>query len=1143
MTDEASVMSAENGIVVATTSQSHPTAPSSGKRKREDTTDEETDKSLKRAEQEHGDRPWLAGFLSDVLTVLKRCDELPFRDPTPAARNPFDRTARAVASRSRSKALVPFCFSRFEDLHAACASSHDPNPSILDAALPSSADGESSPAQRNLKRPRVESSTNTDDQASIASKIKAGLYSSLKEVAADVELAGSSVLELSASEGENNTMGALRNGQDISRAKGEVVARVLAFKKVFASILLREKVHNSSLPNAGANPGVISDLTANASTEDETATPNATDDLRTDSYALSLFGSAPQPRQLFSSLQTSAHLTGMSAAASLGGAVDEKSQLLNARLPNGISIAKITPAHPAREPSGVRPIPTIGEMFPPPPTLPHLTPPKPSKLTMTRGPVVSWFNPADPSSMPRSSRRGSQSTQPQLTGQWLNYTTITPATQPTSPEAKRRQRERALSFGESKPPPPQEEDPSAFNAAREEALFRRVYSSFGPSRDDSSTTIPEAYKNKVWWDRIGRDKYEKVVDPYYSLQETKAVGPIDPYETQILDEEYIDFSEAVEAYTPLDPEKDFVAAEPPPPRGSVDEREVEAMLKEISELLQRLHSYQRIRNLSLMSGSRSTVAQENPISTMIGTPAVPSQAEVDVYNLLKSQLSVMVATLPPYAVARLNGDQLADLNISSKIAMPARNYCGVMEPDDGGTRLRPSSYTMPPSPAKARTSGSGVTYQSPQPGGYQPRSGYGSQTPASRAPVAPPNLSTQYYPKSALPHTPAVNGSRAPSSSAGGIVYQQSGRGSRGQAASANRAAGSQATYSSQTPVGRPPSGQYGQTTTPQQYYPQQQRQTASSHSPSYPAPQLTVQGGAYQRPSQPQYQQNAQQRLHAQGSSSVAPRTGGRRKSSAYNHTSHSTGSGPAYATPASSSLKQASRSYLQPAAHGAASSTTYSPASSRTGAPGVPNQSGQVNGSSQNSHGAAPLGASGFYTYLTPAQQASMMERQRAQLAAQQQRQQQPNGIAHTYPRPPAANGLSGGLTQPGTAPTGIIRAASTSAATSGTTPASKSSVAVQTNGSHDEVPTANKSTAAFSPSIAAATAVPAGATSTAGAISVAAGNSAAVPNNVAASSYQGQTTTAVPAPAAQSALDTPSSVAPDEVKAPVPTAAPSA
>lgn len=1142
MTDEASGTSAEDGIVVATASQSHPTAPSSGKRKREDTTDEETDDSLKRAEQEHGDRPWLAGFLSDVLTILKR---------------------------------------------------HDPNPSILDAALTSSADGESSPAQRDLKRPRVEPSANTDDQVSIASKITAGLYSSLKEVAVDVELAGSSVLELSASEGVNNTTGALRNGQDMSCAKSEVAARVLAFKKVFASILLREKVHNSSLPNASANPDAISDLTANASKTDESAIPSATDDLRTDSFALSLFGSAPQPRQLFSSLQTSAHLTGTSGAALLGGAVDEKSQLLNARLPNGISIAKITPAHPTREPSGARPIPTIGEMFPPPPTLPQLTPPKPSKLTMTRGPVVGWFNPADPSSMPRSSRRGSQSTQPQLTGHWLNYTTITPATQPTSPEAKRRQRERALSFGESKPPPPQEEDPSAFNAAREEALFRRVYSSFGPSRDDSTTTMPEACKNKVWWDRIGRDKYEKVVVPYYLLGEMKAVGPIDPSEMETLDDEYIDFREAVEAWTPLDPEKDFVAAKPPPPRDSVDEREVDTMLEEVSELLQRLHSYQRIRNLSLTSGSRSTVAQENPISTMMGTPAVPSQAEVGVYDLLRSQLSLMVSALPPYAVARLNGDQLADLNLSSKIAMPARNYCGVMEPDDGGTKLRPPPYAMPPSPAKARAPGSGVTYHTPQPGGYQPRSGYGSQTPASRAPVAPPNLSAQHYPKSAVPHTPAVNGSRAPSSNTGGIVYQQSGRGSRGQAASAIRAAGSQAAYPSQTPVGRPPPGQYGQTTTPQQYYPQQQRPAASSRGASYAPPQVTVQGGVYQRPSQPQYQQNAQQRLHAQGSSSIAPRSGRVTKSSAYNHTPRSTSSDPAYATPASSLLKQASRSYLQPA-HGAASSTTPSPASSRAGAPGVPNQSGQVNGSSLNSHAAAPLGASGFYTYLTPAQQASMMERQRAQLAAQQQRQQQPNGTGHTYPRSPTTNGLSGGLTQLGTAPTGIVRAASTSAATSGTIPASTPSVAVQTNGSRDdgagrtaaidlpaqtagprsgagpngnagnavnrplqtgqapatetkvsstEAPTANMSAVAEPQSVAAATAAPAGVASTAGASSFAAGNSSAVPSNDAAPSHQGPTASAVPAPAAPRAPDTPSSVAPDEGKAPALAPAPSA
>jgi len=50
--------------------------------------------------------------------------------------------------------------------------------------------------------------------------------------------------------------------------------------------------------------------------------------------------------------------------------------------------------------------------------------------------------------------------------------------------------------------------------------------------------------------------------------------------------------------------------------------------------------------------------------------------------MLRSQLSILVSTLPPFAVAKLNGDQLDELNISTKILVDVPDRPGTGQVDD-----------------------------------------------------------------------------------------------------------------------------------------------------------------------------------------------------------------------------------------------------------------------------------------------------------------------------------------------------------------------------------------------------------------------------------------------------------------------------
>ena len=406
--------------------------------------------------------------------------------------------------------------------------------------------------------------------------------------------------------------------------------------------------------------------------------------------------------------------------------------LNEAVLPNGITATKIVPVHSINNTEDKKHTPTLGERFPPPTGILPLPLPKQSRHTATRSSSVNWYNPAEVESKNKSSRRDGYTTQPLSTGQWLIYNAAPSSTQIVSPESKRKQRDRALSFGE-----PQasvsEEAIFAHNQAKEDALFRSVYSSFAPDRDDSGAIVAEQQKNRFWWSKHGEQTYRELLgmrDAVIYEAEINGIGNEDGIDESEI-EEAIKTWEPEEIPQEMNPSK-IVSLEDPE-----TSKEADAVLSEISDLLETLDSHQRVRNLTLATNAR-TIGGQNPQSTVsTGTPNSPSSAEFDVYEVLKAQLTLIVSTLPPYLVAKLDGDKLGALSISTKIRVESKNQKGTMESDDSAAiaraAVRPAATPGIPQAASAYVnaptrSSSYVPPTATPVQRYQQQPGYGAQT-------------------------------------------------------------------------------------------------------------------------------------------------------------------------------------------------------------------------------------------------------------------------------------------------------------------------------------------------------------------------------------------------------------------------------
>lgn len=476
------------------------------------------------------------------------------------------------------------------------------------------------------------------------------------------------------------------------------ISRAAAFKKRFEGLLMREMIQRPHLLHKLKHQkGEVSEnfsATDGANKSAVLVNGNVTGS----NAILTLYGSAPQPKQLFSSLQQTADKDSKRSTLKANARVPGPHLVSNIvssphnesikeyTLPNGISVTKVIPVHSINDGKKTK-VPTLGELFAPPPSLPPLNPPKQFRYNASRSSSVAWHGVPDPSAISKPNRRDTFSVQPQSTCTWLRYSS---STQPSSPEAKRKERERALSVNEP-PSATAHEDIPAKNQAKEEALFRSVYSSFAPDRDNTGALITDYTKNRMWWKREGETRYQDHLETEYLQlsgenvdQNGDTAEPIDFIEEDV-------FKGIADDWTPkeLPPEfkdaSDIVHLEIPE-----NSKEVDEILQEISDLLETLNSYQRNRNLSLANGARTS----SQLGFTSGSPTSPSSSEVEVFNLLQSQLTLMVATLPPFALAKLDGEKLGVLNVKTRLRMQDKQYKGTMEEDEA--LVKPKQAPMSP---------------------------------------------------------------------------------------------------------------------------------------------------------------------------------------------------------------------------------------------------------------------------------------------------------------------------------------------------------------------------------------------------------------------------------------------------------------
>lgn len=878
-------------------------------------------------------------------------------------------------------------------------SRHDTDPSILDLPIPRTSD-----ENRSIKRTKLFEAAEETGPTSVATRIDAGTYESIGDLITDVETASLTILaQVQLKDGLlNGTRQSLLSAED-----RQLVASALALKKLLNSLVLREIIQRPSelSPGLGIEENAEDEHIINGA-GDNKLSRSSTDNNRDSRTVLTLYGSAPQPKQLFSSLQEpvhtqsreskdhskstpqSSHILDESDLLSLSK-IDVLTPLREIGLPNGISTTQIVPVHSTDFVQDHKRVPTLGDLFAPPSTLAQLNPPRQSKHTATRSSSVNWFNPAEAATTPKSNRRdvNTYSTEPLSTGQWLNYSIAPSPTQLSSPEAKRKQRDRALSIGESKPALPQEVV-AAHHQAKEDALFRSAYSSFAPSHDDAAAIVPECTKNRLWWRRARERRLKTLLIPD-SASETVHDDPQinGSARSEDADEDKI-FKEAVESWTPEELPLELMDVVGNETQRNTHDKDVNEILKEVSELLETLHSYQRIRNLSLASNARSTVGQNSQLTAMSGSPTSPSSAEFDVYSMLKSQLSLMISILPPYAVAKLDGQQLENLSISTRIIVEGKEYRGTMEEDEFTAKARQAAFSSAAG-TSARTQTPNTTHGS-RSGHYQPQA----------------SMSAQYAQRGAYPAQ--ASGSRQSQTS--GPYHTQQQYAAR-PTSSSNHYPGASTTqtYSSQRPTSatspHPPYSeqQYGQLT-PQssqqnqygqnghrQYFQQGTTQNGHTYHQNYSSqhqttPQAPMQSQQYQqRPSQPGYQQRAQD-SSAYNASVAAARSASPQKTQAY--------------TPQQPRQSYSTPSQGQSQGH---QRQQYFQQQSQT-----PQYASNL--SNPTSANGSVVGASGFHTHLSAEQQAIMMSRQKAQLAQQNQAGINTNRQGSGTPQP-APNGQYAG------------------------------------------------------------------------------------------------------------------------------------
>ena len=643
----------------------------------------------------------------------------------------------------------------------------------------------------------------SDEQArdSIESRIESQAYPSFEALIQDVELVSSSIVQ---------------GLEDIAKSKAR--SQVLVFRQSLDKLLRKEVLRGSGVKNEDDK-------------DSETLVPGAFDSDRQHERGLVLTLSSVTdkgPKPLYSGLQAAmrpkhAFNAPSSQLPDVLAPVDAKS------LPNGMTVICPGALHAHRQSKGSKETRTLGDVFQPYRSLKPLEAPQPSrsgkrdaKLEFVSQTSVGTLDKATPT------YKGDYKFASLPTGQWLQYNKGATSSQHES-EAKKRQREQALGNAESQVTNNQVKG-LEFDQEETKALFQAAYSSFAPTVDNSAAIIPENTRSQLWWETSGRRRFKSIFSsllyPEAGLEGDSAI---------VNQESAQQFENVVENFVPEDNPFGDNGNENGTDEGG--QKDTDEILAEISELLEILSSHQRIRNLA--STPRPGVIETTKTSP---ASATPSDVEYDIYESLRTQLTLLIDSLPPFAIAKLNGDQLESLNVGTRLVIENYDYPGTMEPDEHTLQRRRAVVAA--AAAANRTAAAPAArpgaYQTPSAATSYNRGAYSTNT--TRQPYQPPTRPP--YGTASTPAQPYQT-PRPPSSSSQRPNYPQ----------------------------------QYQPTTTPtysqgpgvQQFQrPVQNGYSSYTGTPSQP--------GYAQRPTQPGYQQRAQETAqnYARSASPQKPITNG---------------------------------------------------------------------------------------------------------------------------------------------------------------------------------------------------------------------------------------------------------------------------
>ena len=591
--------------------------------------------------------------------------------------------------------------------------------------------------------------------------------------------------------------------------------------------------------------------------------------------------------------------------------------------------------------------------------------------------------------------------QPLSMGHYLDYTKAT-----AESPVKTKQRERAQSLAGHKP------STSELEMSEMESLFRTAFSSFSPSRDDSGAVIPSSLAGRIWWQQKGQFDFYDLIPARYWPKQDEGDEAVEEGGKVVDKAAEIEIDPAL-IESIIDEMKDgdvapAVVGPPPSTTKTAEEQDVEDLLREVDDLILTLASFQHIRNISKSVTSTNRLAVGEPDMLTNSQLPPPSDEELAIYETLKSLLASIVRSLPPYAVAKLDGDQLNDLLISHRVPVELEEYHGIMAEDEAAAQerlrqevqhkmqqqqqqqqqqLQQQQQKMQQQAASASRAPAHRAAHTPAPYGtpYHPNNPQFSPHPQSRTPVPPP----QYY-RSASGHPVPTSQAQAaarpvppphPSPSQHHLQPQRA-------MSQQYRPNGYTAPFAPQLAKTQTPYGHQGM----QQYAPNQQRPPQPNPAAYAGAPQHRSPNATFATPYQQAQPYAAQQQVPRGAVPAYANYPNGAvPQRTASPHVPHQPQGYVPNAYPQHQAQPQPQR-YGTPAQHAMPPNAHRSPMPRAASVSGTPHMPSAV--------GTAP-GLTGYHTVMPESQQQRMMEQARVRAAAR-------DGTSGAYASPIA--GLAG-------------------------------------------------------------------------------------------------------------------------------------